>query len=366
MTTNTVAEVNEHIGSVSERITRLHDKLQDDLQTQRQFSTIQAANVLNPLSEVPKLSSLLTAHATKLGLVFKPPIKETTYKTCLTEIDSFAKYVVYLDSLLRQIQLQKSTLSCLFADMICSHGLAVIEVSRVLVSELQKLITEEEKEEVNEEVDENNVDQRLISVGIVWQACEDLTKTCKNGSSGVLRVKLKESNKLVVDALDELKEWLENPVVGGSFDIENGDIFGLNDDKVPSGLKEEDDDEEEEGEDEELADEEVINFGQKWSTKIQLIKLLISLLDKSIPTSKYNVKFSKSLDLLHEKTYKVNEHIDDIVASLVYDNDIENAQTASKSLDKEITEIVDLVRKLNNNDVKRCKWLDSWKLKYKE
>lgn len=346
---NTPDDLKEHLSKVEESLSHLRTSCQESVTTHSPTisNTLEVANVAQPLNEVPKLSSLLSAHATKLGLVFKPPIAITTYKACRTEVDSLLKYAALLVSLLNQIQEEKEKYSSVFANELSSDGLSVLEACVALISGLKELVSFEEATETV------LTDQRLVGVGFIWEACEKLTKTCKNGSSGVLRSKLKQTNRLVVDALNELNEWLENPIVGGGFDFDEEDIFGLSNDIGSDG-------------EEEKAEDKVIAFGKLWSTRIQLVKLLVSLLDKSVPASKYNPKFSKGLDALNAKCLKVSEHVDDVVACTVYDANVESGELASKSLAKEINQIVDLTRKINNNDEKKCKWLDSWKTKFEE
>lgn len=366
-TIETAAELKDHIKVLSESLTQLRLTFQDSI-TSNPISiptSIQIANVSNPIDEIPKLSSLISAHTTKIGLVFKPPIAKTTYNACKTEVDSLVKYAILLISLLYQIQKDRDIYSKLFANELSYDGLSILEVCIILLNNLIELIDiEDENSNENKDEDEKSnkeTNQRLASVGLIWDSCEKLTKSCKNGSNGILRSKLKQTNKLVIDALDELKEWLENPIVGNGFDFDGDDIFGLNDNSDEK-IKEE----EEKLSDDEKADEEVILFGKVWSTKIQLIKLLISLLDKSIPTSKYNSKFSKGLDLLNETCLKINEYVDDLVACTVYDADIEGGEKAGKLLNNQTNQILELVRKINNDDEKKCKWLDSWKHKYQE
>lgn len=365
-TIETSEQLKDHIKALSETLTQLRSTFQDSITSNpiKIPTSIQIANVSNPIDEIPKLSSLINAHTTKVGLVFKPPIAKSSYNACKTEVDSLVKYAILLISLLYQIQKNREIYSKLFVNELSYDGLSILEVCIMLLNNLIEVIdinVENENEtEDNDEKPKKETNQRLASVGLIWDSCEKLTKSCKNGSSGILRIKLKQANKLVIDALDELKEWLENPIVGNGFDFDDDDIFGLshNDDgKIKN---------EENLSDEEQADEDVIAFGNVWSTKIQLIKLLISLLDKSIPTSKYNVKFSKGLDLLNETCLKINEYVDDLVACTVYDADIAGGEKASKLLNNQTNQILELVRKINNDDEKKCKWLDSWKHKYQE
>jgi effector-binding domain-containing protein len=363
MSEKTASELAEHITQVAASLSQLQSHFQSSLSTSSTNNDLlQTSKIAKPLDEVPKLASLISGHATKLGLIYKPPIALTTYKTCWSELDNFVKYNVMLISLFKQLKSEVSTLSEVFYYELGNDATSVIDSCLILVNELQKIIVQEAEREGEPGDDEDDVSGRLTSIGMVWESCDNITKTHKAGSSGVLRSKLKLTNKLVIDALDELREWLENPIAGGGFDYDDDDIFGLGDENpAAKSLQEKN-----KSGHEERADDEVVKYGEKWSNKIQLVKLLISLLDKSIPVSKYNNNFAKGLDTLNDNRLKINEYVDDLVACVVYDSDVEGATEASQLLTKEINQIVDIVRKLNNDDEKKCKWLDSWKAKYQE
>lgn len=361
----TPADLSNHITAVQETLQQLQINFQNSITSSNEnLINLESTKIAKPLDEIPKLTNLISAHATKLGLVFKPPIENSTLKACWTEIDNIVRYSLLLISLLTQLNSSVEIYSKVFINELSSDSLNVLDTVIILIQELNKLLpNEEENEESNEGNNEGNKksDPRLIGVGMVWESCEKLLKTSKSGSSGVLRNKLKSTNKIIIDALDELNEWLENPIVGGGFDYDDDDIFGLNDDGDDNDSGNEDNDD---GDD--IAGDEIISAGKEYSKKIQLVKLLISLLDKSIPSSEYTVKFSKSLDILHEKILKLNEYVDDIIACIIYDSDLNGVEKAAKLLTKEINQIVELVRKINNNNEKRVQWLNSWKIKYEE
>lgn len=311
------------------------------------------SNVVSPIDEIPKLAKLINAHATKLGLVYKPPIAETSVSACRSEVNEFLKTIMMLWSVINQVKTESEKYSTVFVGQLSGDLRSVIESSIVLVGELARLI----------DAEDDSSAQRLVGVGLVWETTEVLVETVKIGNSGVLKNKMKICNKVIVDALEELTEWLENPVDGGDENYDIDELLGV--EKVPSTLndEEEEKDDEEEGESE-MASDEVIGCGKKWAKKIQLVKLLVGLLINSIPAFKYTVKFSKSLDAINENRMNLNEYIDDVIASIVYDSDSESAEEAGLLLDKEVKGLVELVKKIN--DEKKIKWVDSWVLKYKE
>lgn len=310
--------------------------------TQRFKSSVQS-----PIEEIPKLANLINAHATKLGLVYKPPIAESSFNACRAETDIFCKNVMLLMSVINQVREDLSTYSKVFVTELSGDFKSLIEAAVILLNELVKLIG----------LENDDGAQRLVGVGLAWEATETIVRTIKLGNSGVLRNKLKICNKVIVDALEELNEWLENPVEGGGESYDINELLGLTKESVPMKLKDEE-------EEEEMAAEDVVKCGKKWSKKIGLVKLLVGLLNRSIPNSKYTVKFSKSLDAINDNRMKLNEFVDDIIASLVYDSDNSMAEEAGVLLDKEVKGLVELAKKIN--DEKKVKWIDSWVIKYYE
>lgn len=334
-------ELKVHIGTLIKNITDFKNSESKTLQS----------HVQSPVEEIPKLASLINAHATKLGLVYKPPVKESSANACRSETDLFCKNVVLLSSIINQLRKETEKYSLVFVNELAFEFNSIVEAAIILLSELVKLL----------DLETDDGAQRLVGVGLVWESTDAIVKTVKGGNSGVLRNKLKSSNKVIIDALDELKEWLENPVEGGDENYDMDELLGI--DKVPTDLNDDDDSNDEDADDE-LASEEVIECAKKWERKVSLLKLLVGLLNKSIPDYKYTTKFSKSLDAIDNNRKNLNEYVDDVIASLVYDSDVDSAEKAGALLDKEAKGLVEIVKKIN--DEKKIKWVDSWVIKYNE
>lgn len=314
---------------------------------------IKPSKVADPLEESTKLAKLIHAYVTKLGIIFKPPILDTAYNACYKELDIVLKSLILFVSLTKQINNGSRLYSQLLTSAILSQCISIFEGYLELVGELELILNDDE---INE--DESN---RLISVGKIWDSCDSLCELCKLGSSGLLKAKLKQTNYLIGDALEEYTGWIENPnneLQDNPFDLD----LEINDD-IPSSPKEDKTDDED---NETKIDTEVLEFSEKWIKKLSLIKLLLSSLDKSIPSSKYNAKFSSGIDLLDKKRLKLSEYIDDLVASVIYDEDLDAAEKVAILLVKETNQIVEIVKKLNYNDEKKCKWLITWKIKFLE
>lgn len=75
---------------------------------------------------------------------------------------------------------------------------------------------------------ENEKQQVLSATGVLWEACDATLKLCTDGVVGMVVKKAGELRAILLDAIEELKEWGE--------DVEDGD-----DDDGPQGSDSEDD-----------------------------------------------------------------------------------------------------------------------------
>ncbi|ODV84721.1 hypothetical protein CANARDRAFT_28868 [[Candida] arabinofermentans NRRL YB-2248] len=320
-----------------------------------------------PVLELPKLAKLLNMHATKIGLVFKPPLDPSSHTARYTELENASKTMILLYSLLSQLINEKETYSSLFVGQcveVC-RGLTTNFIS--LSSEVAILMnntieeTEDKEAEEQEQEQEQEGKDRLISIAKIWESCDSIQNLVKLGSAGILKGKLKGANQLVNDALEEFEEWVEDPTSGFN-DDDDDDPFQLNRGFDEPTTKDNNTDDEDEDE----VDEELLKFAKIWVQKVKLIKLLLTSLDKSIPANKYTTKFSSRVDLLNSYQSSISEVLDDVVGSIIYEQDLEAAIESSEKLKTVCSKIVTSVKELNNSDPKRCKWLDTWQVKFLE
>lgn len=338
---------------------------------------IDSASLLNPLEELEKLFKLIHAHSTKLGILFKPVIDDNKKNVILEEIKETNKVFILLTSACAQLQtetIKNNTFSFVFSSELNQSVLSLYEIYTRFIDELGESLDVTEFED-------GDTDNRLICVGQIWESCDGLAKLIKSGQSGVLKRKIKETTVLITDACEELEEWTENPDADGL-----DDPFKFNDDeddedeesededsKIPSKVN--DDNNEAEGDGDDEIDEElkkVVEYGKKWVYKIKLIKLLLSSLDKSIPSEKtskdkkHQSEYAKAIDSLDKSRMKLSEYTDDVVCTIIEDNDTSIADEFGDKLKKETDGIIKKVRILNTNDEKKTKWLDNWSVKFKE
>ncbi|ODV93208.1 hypothetical protein PACTADRAFT_77571 [Pachysolen tannophilus NRRL Y-2460] len=319
-----------------------------------QTTQVKSSAVKEPIIELVKLNKLIHAHTTKLGIVFKPPIKEITaaYKTVKENSETF----VLLISLLCQLNNEERKYSKIYLNEIISI------VKQLLISEEELII---ELESISSNLKggkdyENEVDERLVSVGKIWERCDQLVKICELGKVNYLKLKIKDSISIISDALEEFDEWIENP---NEFD--GDDPFGLDDTNSDAEDNQEPPSSEENEVDKEHDEEywkETLDFAKKYSQKIKMIKLLLSSFLKSIPA----VINGLEVDLLNSKQQKFSELVDDLVCYMMVDNDVNQSEKLLNILKKECDAVIKLVIDLNKNDEKKEKWLLTWQNKFRE
>lgn len=344
MTTYSNEELSAHLKLAAESFEQLTKEVEAIIKTDSTSKIpIQASNVEAPLLEIPKLSTLIHAEVTKIGLVFKPPIKESTYKTCWTEADSLAKYIGFLTSLIVQIYDNKAQYSKNFTISICNETNSIVSASSSLINDLSKLV---------EENDDN--EGRLQNIGIVWEKCESLSTILKNGSSGILRAQILLMKDLITDAKEELEEWIDNPDL---FDDDFDDLLGSND--------EDENDSDDENEETDRVDDKVVAYGKSVIDKLKLITVFMGMVGKSIPKSQYTVEYSTNIDNFYEIVKNVSFQVDDLVYNITVDNDIEVSQGALVKLDETVNKMIASLEAIHKEDIEtKYKWLQQWKEKY--
>jgi len=310
-----------------------------------QVSTeIEASKLEKPLEDLTKITTLIHAHGTKLGIVFKAPIPEENYHACFKELESCVRTIMNFMSLFKQLVNEENKYSHTLVD-------ELTRAARSLLSAVYELFVEMDKELRSTEA--SNRKERLISVGKIWQACKNIDNDLGEGPSGIIRKRLKDTNRLIKDGDKEYEDWLENPSTE-SYDDDLDDAFGTEGEN--EGTKETENE----------VDKELLAFAQKRAAKIRMIRLLIVSLNKSIPSSRYNVKFARSIDLLDTERVSLAAKVDDFVAAVVYDQDMNEASKASELLQQQALKIAKLVSKLNEGNKLRTGWLETWQKKFTE
>lgn len=304
---------------------------------------LKSSNVENPPQELIKISKLLFAHATKLGIVFKPKVSTNAAYKQLKETSSVFLLLISLIgqftpekySLLFQTQLVES-----IKKLISSYILFLNEVEDI---DFNKEIEESEKSDVKSE-------GRLVSVGMIWDNCKELENLVNGGKLALLNKRLKQSIGLIEDAIEEFGEWLEDPTI-----VDDEDPFGIESDF--SGDDEDKDEEKPE------IDPQALELAEIWNNKVKLIKLLISSLNKSLPNDDKKITGPEADDFNKQQNGLV-EQIDDLFSTFFMNGSLYELKQITKNLEKQCLAIIEFVKKLSEGDEKKTRWLTAWQDKF--
>lgn len=283
----------------------------------------------NPHRELSKLAQLLYAHATKIGIAFRPPVSINASYEQLRETSSKLLLIVGLVA-----QFEPRAWSQLYHDEVVSQVREVISAFITLLDELEQLDFKDDSSE--------NSEGRLISVGKVWDSCKSLEELMSLGNIGLLSKQIKLSIGIVEDASSELSEWLLDPYV-------ETDIL-IGQDK--EGEDDDDDDE---------VSHDTLEFANQWITKVKMLKLLLSSLAKSLPTK---VADGSLLDQFNKEQKSLSANVDDLVCDIFLNQDKEQLDQNAQRVQDQSKLLIKLVRDLNKGDDKKTMWLDLWLEKF--
>lgn len=339
-------------------------------------AAVSPAKVDAPLEELVKISKLIKAHTTKVGILFEPSsFKNAGSAAVKTVSELSSSFVLYVSVL---AQLSPAAISRLFHREIFSVSTSLITNARLLVSELLVIIKENENEtatsdttgkpedtpSLNDATDPKaTVDPRLVSVGKVWASCDEMVKLIEAGNLRYLEKQTKMHLTLIDDGLDEFSEWAENPE---EFDDE--DPFGFEDefsdeedDESPPVGEEESDSEETNTSSQEK--EKLRSYCKLWLEKFKLVRLLFFSINKSLPL----LVGGENIDEIYAAQELISRDIDqlivDIMLSQVIDHVVEKHAT---NIDKGCYKIVKILKGVNEKSLTKVKWCALWESKFKE
>jgi len=316
------------------------------LSSKTEITKIKSSKVEEPTKELVKISQLLFAHGTKLGIVFKPKVSiNAAYK----QMKETSSVFLLLISLIGQIKPEEY--STIFQ-------VEVIESIKKVILSFVGFLNEVEGLDFNEEPDSNDTrtEGRLVSVGIIWDNCKTFEKLINEGKLGLLNRRLKDSINLIEDGISEFSEWIEDPTV-----VDDEDPFGLENefsDEEKFGNDDDDNDDDKNKEVPEI-DPQTLIFAETWVNKVKLVKLLVSSLSKSLPSDNSQIS-GEEVDDFNKQQNGIVEQIDDLLSTFFMNGSLFELKMMAKNIEKQCSEIIEFVKKINKGDEKKTKWLTIW------
>ncbi|CAI6340173.1 unnamed protein product [Periconia digitata] len=210
-------------------------------------ATAAGDQLASPLDTAKACTTLLKSHTTTLSLLLlTPPLTPSALITKIGDVSSsvlsglVAAAVTGSDPITGNNSanglgsLMKTELRGGVLRVLAAWGEVLTLVLRLAErrqSELDgKADTRKKKDEGPTEAERQSV---LATTGMVWEACDALLKFCDNGIVGLVVKKAEEWRSVLLDAVEELKEWGEDvdgeeDELAGSDDefADDDDIFG--------------------------------------------------------------------------------------------------------------------------------------------
>jgi hypothetical protein len=202
---------------------------------------VSSTDLSNPLEVIKTCTTLLKSHTTTLSLLLlTPPLTPSALVTKVGEVSSGALSGLVTAAISTPGAGQKDELGVLMRAEVKVQARRFIgtwqDVLAVILRLVERRQSDMKKGKTKDEgPTEGERQDVLAATGVVWEACDALLKLCTDGIVGLVVKKAQELRGVLLDAIEELKEWGED-------------------------VDEEDDGDEAEGSEDEFADEDDI-FG---------------------------------------------------------------------------------------------------------
>lgn len=330
-------ELRDLLKSFSEALAYWNNVLKD----KEELKKVKSAKVDDPLAELVKLSKLIKAHTTKVGIIFKPDVLEKQAESSFNTLQRLSESCVFLMSLVGQ--LDEKELSSIFYDEILSQIIEVVASNIYLVNQLIILENSVGSDSQPAELVVES-DGRLMSVAKVWSSCDALVKVVNGGKIGALNLKFKQSIALIEDGLGDFEEWAEDPEpMDDPFDLDDSDS-----ESEPVPLPED-------------QKQELKEFGQLWLGKFKLVKLLFSSTSKSLPS----ITSGETIDSIYKAQRDIVKHIDNLIVELMMCELGDKVKSDASEITKNCNALLKIVKQVNKSNESKIKWCDAWDSKFR-
>ncbi|KAF2115901.1 hypothetical protein BDV96DRAFT_492699 [Lophiotrema nucula] len=321
----------------------------------------------NPLETIKATTTLLKSHTTTLSLLLlTPPLTPSAVISKIGDVSSGVLSAMVAAASSTAQQGQKDELGESMRTELRA------QVRRVLSGwgEVLALVLRfaERREEEGKKKDDGPTEAAkqdvLAATGVVWEACDALLRTCADGIVGLVVKKAEEYRSVLLDAVEELKEWGEDVESEededeglGSDGEDEDDIFGAAN-KLGKGNTEL----------KVLLDSSVKKLKMVGILYQALIKRRLKTFPKmSTPTNNTNGETSdeptdpmRVLDKLMVILKDIPETVDDL-ASAFYDLDDNQAKTTLDKTCKKAKSAAGLVRQSwKGQDDEFTTWSEKW------
>jgi hypothetical protein len=331
--------------------------------TDAQTSTTETPD---PLEVVKASTTLLKSHTTTLSLLLiTPPLTPSALIAKLNDVTSGPLSGMVAAALYIPGEGQKGDIGNIMRTEVKAHVRRLLGTWGDVLGLVLKMAERRDgkdgaKKDVGKEESEREKQDVLSATGVVWEACDALLKLCADGIVGLVVKKAQELRAVLLDAIEELKEWGEDvedddDEAEGSGGEDEDDIFGA-ENKLGKDDKEL----------KELVDTSVKKLKMVGMLYQALVKRRLktypatSTLEPTATTNGTTANPSSTLDELMGILKTIPETVDDIAGAFYDLNEEEAKQTLDKCCDEAKTTIELVSKSWQGTDDEFTTWSGKW------
>jgi hypothetical protein len=192
---------------------------------------VSSTDLPNPLDVVKTCTTLLKSHTTTLSLLLlTPPLTPSALITKIGEVSSGALSGLVAAAISAPQAGQKDELGVLMRGEVKVQARRLIGTWEDVLAIILRLAERRQSDKAKGKTKDDGPTEAerqdvLAATGVVWEACDALLKLCADGVVGLVVKKAQELRSVLLDAIEELKEW------GEDVDEEDGDKAEGSDDE---------------------------------------------------------------------------------------------------------------------------------------
>ncbi|PVI06051.1 hypothetical protein DM02DRAFT_715248 [Periconia macrospinosa] len=170
----------------------------------------------NPLETAKACTTLLKSHTTTLSLLLlTPPLTPSALITKIGDVSSGVLSGLVAAAVADNLKANSENgLGSLMSAELRAGVLRVLGAWGEVLALVVRLAEKRQDDGGSNKKDEGPTEAErqsvLATTGVVWEACDQLLKFCDNGIVGLVVKKAEEWRSVLLDAVEELKEWGED------------------------------------------------------------------------------------------------------------------------------------------------------------
>jgi hypothetical protein len=319
-----------------------------------------STEIANPLDVIKSSTTLLKSHTTTLSLLLiNPPLTPSAIIAKIGDVSSGPLNSMVAAASYTPREGQRGDIGNMMRTEVKAQTRRLLgtwgEVLTMILNMAEKRQNIKGKDTGPTESEKQEV---LSSTGVLWDACEALLKLCEDGVVGLVVKQAQEFRAVLLDAIEELKEW------GEDVEDDDDDAAGSDDEDEIFGASNKigKDDKELKA----LLDTSVKKLKMIGMLYQALIKRRLktypasSTLEPTITTNGTTPTPSKKLDALMNTLKTIPETVDDI-AGAFYDLDEDEAKETLDKCCGEANRAIELVRQSwAGEDDEFTAWSGKW------